>query len=69
QIADIEAFPGSPPAHTRDGSEGLQNYRIIGTGAQILQRLNVRRMRLMSAPMRFNALSGFNLQVVDFVDP
>ncbi|EED33248.1 riboflavin biosynthesis protein ribAB [gamma proteobacterium NOR5-3] len=69
QIADIEAFPGTAINNSGDGSVGLQNYRIIGTGAQILQRLNVGRMRLMSAPMRFNALSGFNLEVVDFVDP
>lgn len=68
QIADIEAFPGSA-TNRGDGAAGLQNYRIIGTGAQILQRLNVGRMRLMSAPMRFNALSGFNLEVVDFVAP
>ncbi|WOJ95576.1 3,4-dihydroxy-2-butanone-4-phosphate synthase [Congregibacter brevis] len=69
QLADIEAFPGSPTTLANDGSAGLQNYRIIGTGAQILQRLNIRRMRLMSAPLRFNALSGFNLEVVDFVAP
>lgn len=69
QIADIEAFPGTAITNPGDGSVGLQNYRIIGTGAQILQRLDVGRMRLMSAPMRFNALSGFNLEVVDFVAP
>lgn len=69
QLADIEAFPGSPVATAGDGSEGLQNYRIIGTGAQIIQRLNIQRMRLMSAPMRFNALSGFSLEVIEFLDP
>ncbi|WP_439108003.1 3,4-dihydroxy-2-butanone-4-phosphate synthase [Congregibacter sp.] len=69
QIADIEAFPNNSADQSGDGSAGLQNYRFIGTGAQILQRLNVRRMRLMSSPMRFNALSGFNLEVVDFVAP
>jgi 3,4-dihydroxy 2-butanone 4-phosphate synthase/GTP cyclohydrolase II len=68
QIADIEAFPNTPAAQT-DGAAGLQNYRIIGTGAQILQQLNIGRMRLMSAPLRFNALSGFRLEVVDFVQP
>jgi len=66
-LADIEAFPA--PTVATDGGAGLQNYRIIGTGAQILQQLNVGRMRLMSAPLRFNALSGFNLEVTDFVEP
>jgi len=69
QIADIEAFPLASPQQPGDGDAGLQNYRIIGTGAQILQQLHIGRMRLMSAPLRFNALSGFRLEVVDFVSP
>jgi 3,4-dihydroxy 2-butanone 4-phosphate synthase/GTP cyclohydrolase II len=47
----------------------VQNYRLIGTGSQILKRLGLGKMRLMSAPVRFNALSGFNLEVTDFVQP
>jgi 3,4-dihydroxy 2-butanone 4-phosphate synthase/GTP cyclohydrolase II len=47
----------------------VQNYRLIGTGSQILKRLGVGKMRLMSAPVHFNALSGFNLEVTDFVQP
>jgi 3,4-dihydroxy 2-butanone 4-phosphate synthase/GTP cyclohydrolase II len=68
QLAAIEAFPGLTPGAARDG-QGQQNYRIIGTGAQILQQLGIGRMRLMSAPLRFNALSGFSLEVVDFLQP
>ncbi len=44
-----------------------QNYRLIGTGAQILRHLGLTEMQLMSAPLRFNALSGFNLNITDFV--
>ncbi|MGQ9426817.1 bifunctional 3,4-dihydroxy-2-butanone-4-phosphate synthase/GTP cyclohydrolase II [Gilvimarinus sp. F26214L] len=40
-------------------------YRQIGTGAQILQDLGVKKMRLMSAPLRFTAISGFDLEVVE----
>jgi 3,4-dihydroxy 2-butanone 4-phosphate synthase/GTP cyclohydrolase II len=29
----------------------------------------VRKMRVMSAPMRYSALSGFDLEVVDYVCP
>ena len=47
----------------------VQNYRWIGTGSQILRRLGIGKMHLMSAPVRFNALSGFNLEVTDFVQP
>lgn len=44
-----------------------QNYRLIGTGAQILRHLGVETMQLMSAPIRFNALSGFNLEISEFI--
>jgi 3,4-dihydroxy 2-butanone 4-phosphate synthase/GTP cyclohydrolase II len=42
---------------------------LIGTGAQILRHLGVSRMALLSAPIRFNALSGFNLEVTEFLKP
>jgi len=43
-------------------------YRNIGTGSQILRELGVRRMRLLSSPMRFNALSGFDLEIVEYIE-
>ncbi|WP_045857067.1 bifunctional 3,4-dihydroxy-2-butanone-4-phosphate synthase/GTP cyclohydrolase II [Teredinibacter purpureus] len=42
-------------------------YKQVGTGSQILQDLGVRKMRLMSAPLKFNAISGFNLEVVEYL--
>jgi 3,4-dihydroxy 2-butanone 4-phosphate synthase/GTP cyclohydrolase II len=44
-------------------------YKQVGTGSQILRDLGVRKMRVMSAPMRFSALSGFDLEVVGYLDP
>ncbi|MDO4222656.1 MAG: bifunctional 3,4-dihydroxy-2-butanone-4-phosphate synthase/GTP cyclohydrolase II [Acinetobacter sp.] len=44
-----------------------QQYQTIGVGAQILRDVGVQKMRLLSSPLRFNALSGFNLEVVDYV--
>ena len=44
-----------------------QNYRLIGTGAQILRHLGLSDLQLLSAPLHFNALSGFNLNVTDFL--
>ncbi|MCX7946281.1 MAG: bifunctional 3,4-dihydroxy-2-butanone-4-phosphate synthase/GTP cyclohydrolase II [Hydrogenophilus sp.] len=40
--------------------------RFIGIGAQILRVLGVRKMRVLSHPMRFPNLSGFGLEVVGF---
>ncbi|MGM8888801.1 bifunctional 3,4-dihydroxy-2-butanone-4-phosphate synthase/GTP cyclohydrolase II, partial [Psychrobacter sp. 1U2] len=44
-----------------------QPYRSIGVGAQILRHLGVRDMHLLSSPMKFYALSGFELNVIDFI--
>ncbi|WP_317930357.1 bifunctional 3,4-dihydroxy-2-butanone-4-phosphate synthase/GTP cyclohydrolase II [Halioxenophilus sp. WMMB6] len=40
-------------------------YRQIGTGAQMLRDLGVRKMNILAAPLKFSALSGFDLEVVD----
>ncbi len=45
-----------------------QQYQTIGVGAQILCDLGVSQMRLLSSPLRFNAISGFNLEVVEYVN-
>ena len=42
-------------------------YKQVGAGSQILRDLGVSKMRLMSAPLKFNAISGFNLEVVEYV--
>jgi len=68
-LAEVLQFPEPPSITGPTSSEGVQNYRVIGTGSQILKRLGIGRMRLMSAPVHFNALSGFNLEVTDFVQP
>ncbi|MFT4020410.1 MAG: bifunctional 3,4-dihydroxy-2-butanone-4-phosphate synthase/GTP cyclohydrolase II [Acinetobacter sp.] len=44
-----------------------QQYQTIGVGAQILRDLGVEKMKLLSSPLRFNALSGFNLEVVEYL--
>jgi 3,4-dihydroxy 2-butanone 4-phosphate synthase / GTP cyclohydrolase II len=68
-LAEVVQFPEPPNLTGSSDAAGQQNYRVIGTGSQILKRLGVGKMRLMSAPIHFNALSGFNLEVTDFVQP
>jgi len=69
QLSEVLQFPEPTSVATPGSAAGVQNYRLIGTGSQILKRLGLGKMRLMSAPVRFNALSGFNLEVTDFVQP
>ncbi len=68
-LAEVASFPDLPGHAGPTSSEGVQNYRVIGTGSQILKRLNIGKMRLMSVPVHFNALSGFNLEITEFVQP
>jgi 3,4-dihydroxy 2-butanone 4-phosphate synthase/GTP cyclohydrolase II len=48
--------------------DGTSIYRTIGTGSQILRALGITKMRLLSSRMKFNALSGFNLEIVEYLD-
>jgi len=43
------------------------DLRTHGIGAQILIDLNARKLRLMTAPKKIHGLSGFGLEVVDYV--
>ena len=43
-------------------------YFQIGTGSQILMDLGISKMRLLSAPFKFSGISGFDLEVVEYVD-
>ncbi len=45
------------------------DLRTIGAGSRILADLGVRKMRVLSAPKKIHALSGFGLEVVDYIAP
>ncbi len=59
----LDRFANNQPLQ----NQAQQPYRSIGVGAQILRHLGVRDMRLLSSPMKFQALSGFELNVSEFV--
>ena len=42
-------------------------YSLVGVGSQILRHLGVGRMRVMGPPIRYNAISGFGLEVVEYL--
>lgn len=47
--------------------EKSETLRTYGVGAQILLDLGVRRMRVLSAPKKLLGISGFGLEVVEYV--
>ena len=59
-----QSVPDEPQVH--DQRPMLRTY---GIGAQILFDLGVRKMRVLSAPKRMQGISGFGLEVVEYVAP
>jgi 3,4-dihydroxy 2-butanone 4-phosphate synthase/GTP cyclohydrolase II len=66
-LAQVDAALGNDlPDDSQQRSVG---YSQVGMGAQILRDLGVGKIRLMGAPVKYNALEGFGLEVVEFVEP
>ena len=65
-LQGIDRLLGEPEGETASSQDA---YNQIGMGAQILRDLGVGQIRLMGAPLTYNALAGFGLEVVDFVLP
>ncbi|MDB2377331.1 3,4-dihydroxy-2-butanone-4-phosphate synthase [Luminiphilus sp.] len=66
-LAQVDAVLGADlPDDSQQKSVG---YSQVGMGAQILRDLGVGKIRLMGAPVKYNALEGFGLEVVEFVEP
>ncbi len=61
-LAHLQQKPSGDPK-----AAATNTYSTVGAGSQILRDLGVRKMRLLSSPMKFNAISGFDLEVVEYV--
>ena len=49
----------------RTGDEVLRTY---GVGAQILRDLGLSKIRVLSAPKHMYAISGFDLEITEYVE-
>ena len=58
-----ESENGSAPRRENNPMD----WRQFGLGAQILADVGVRKMRVMSNPRKYHAISGFGLEVVEYV--
>jgi len=65
RMKDFELHAPEDAVPERDNSRALRTY---GVGAQILADLGVHKMRVLSAPKSIHGLSGFDLEVVEYVD-
>ena len=59
---------GSVEIAAASRSSGMKVLRTYGIGAQILKDLGVSRMRVLSAPKQMLGLSGFDLEVDEYVE-
>ena len=66
-VEQIERLGDGADPEAAEAEKKGGDLRTIGLGSQILSELGVRRMIVMSSPKRFHALSGFGLEVVDYI--
>ena len=65
-MAQIRAVD-SAEQETTPAKGSSRDFRTIGLGSQILADLGVQKMIVMSSPKRYHALSGFGLEIVDYM--
>ncbi|MER2492069.1 bifunctional 3,4-dihydroxy-2-butanone-4-phosphate synthase/GTP cyclohydrolase II [Catenovulum sediminis] len=68
-IARVKAYQAEDegkPARVTSNWRGTS--RTVGVGSQILSALNVGKMRLLSSQKKYHSLSGFGLEVVEYVE-
>lgn len=62
QLFEAQDAGEAAPSKTWEGSS-----RTVGVGSQILANLGIQKMRLLSKPVKYSALSGFGLEVVEYI--
>ena len=67
-IGQINSYKWQDNREDLPHKPNTKDLRTIGLGAQILSDLGVRKMRVLSAPKRIHAISGFGLEVVEYVN-
>ncbi|MDP4534591.1 bifunctional 3,4-dihydroxy-2-butanone-4-phosphate synthase/GTP cyclohydrolase II [Alkalimonas collagenimarina] len=66
-IRMVQAFESEDKGEQPKTKPWQGTSRNVGVGSQILASLGVGKMRLLSQPKKYHALSGFGLEVVDYV--
>lgn len=67
QVVHYARVDGAPVAAAGEPHTTPPDWRQIGLGAQILSDQGIRKMRVMSNPRKYHALSGFGLEVIEYV--
>jgi 3,4-dihydroxy 2-butanone 4-phosphate synthase/GTP cyclohydrolase II len=65
-LASVDLALGEPSG---PGNVSPNSQTTVGLGSQILRDMGVGKIHLMGAPIKYNAISGFDLEVQEFVNP
>ena len=68
-LAELDIARGTKSPLQGDSAQYQNTYFNVGLGSQILRDVGAGKLRLMGAPVKYNAISGFDLEVVEFVSP
>ena len=63
----VRRFAAEDRGERPAGADWQGSSRTVGVGSQILASLGVHQMRLLSKPIKYHALSGYGLEVVEYV--
>lgn len=66
-IAQVKQFEAEDNDQVAKGKTWQGSSRTVGVGSQILANLGIKQMRLLSKPVKYSALSGFGLEVVEYI--
>ncbi|TPD54102.1 MAG: 3,4-dihydroxy-2-butanone-4-phosphate synthase [Thalassolituus maritimus] len=65
--ASLDNFFGRAKPMRSPNTDSSGAFLTIGTGSQILRELNVRKMRLLSSEMKYSGISGFDLEITEYL--
>ena len=61
-LKELEALQNNTITQTQD------DWRMLGIGSQILADVGVKKMRVLGTPRKMHGLSGFSLEIVEFIN-
>lgn len=63
----VKRFAAEDSGEQPKGATWQGSSRTVGVGSQILASMGVTKMKLLSKPVKYHALSGFGLEVVEYI--
>lgn len=66
-LAKVKAFELEDKGQASTPAKWQGTSRQVGVGSQILANIGVTKMRLLSSPKRYHSLSGFGLEVTEYI--